>query len=125
MKNVNKLNDDNFKEMNSLIVGYNKKLVTYQSEPGGRAFSIYKFVIKSIATPSPRSANGRRVCADQRGSRRPPISSKPNSRRSPTSAKILLAEGKQLQADEDGFQSKKKNACRPRPQAASICRLPH
>ena len=41
MRNVDKLNDDNFKRMNALIAEYNGKLDRYKSQPGGGVFSVY------------------------------------------------------------------------------------
>lgn len=41
VKNTDKLNDDNFKQINGLIADYNGKVDKYKSGPNGAAFSVY------------------------------------------------------------------------------------
>ncbi len=41
VRNVDKLNDDNFKQINGLIDEYNGKVDRYRAGPGGESFSLY------------------------------------------------------------------------------------
>ena len=41
VRNVDKLNDDNFRQINGLIAEYNGKVEKYKTEPGGEAFALY------------------------------------------------------------------------------------